>query len=222
MVSKTNGIVLNYIKYKETSIISKIYTKEFGLKSYLINGVRTKKGKFNISSFQPLSLLELVVYENKNSEIGRIKELKFDKIYFSNHHVQKKISICLFISEVLLKLITIQVPDKNQFNFVRNSLIELDKIEDNYENFHIIFLIKFSKYLGFEISNISDISNIKFESELVISFLSEIIISEYSSNIKSTSSVRNKALEIIIVYFREKTELNINFNSNRILKNIFN
>ena len=222
MVSKTNGIVLNYIKYKETSIISKIYTKEFGLKSYLINGIRTKKGKFNISSFQPLSLLELVVYENKNSQIGRIKELKFDKIYFTNHHVQKKISICLFISEVLLKLITFQVPDKNQFNFVRNSLIELDKIVDNYENFHIIFLIKFSKYLGFEISNISDFSDIKFENELVISFLSEIIISEYSSNIKSTSSVRNKALEIIIVYFREKTELNINFNSNRILKNIFN
>ena len=222
MVSKTNGIVLNYIKYKETSIISKIYTKEFGLKSYLINGIRTKKGKFNISSFQPLSLLELVVYENKNSQIGRIKELKFDKIYFTNHHVQKKISICLFISEVLLKLITFQVPDKNQFNFVRNSLIELDKIVDNYENFHIIFLIKFSKYLGFEISNISDFSNIKFENELVISFLSEIIISEYSSNIKSTSSVRNKALEIIIVYFREKTEININFNSNRILKNIFN
>ena len=222
MVSKTNGIVLNYIKYKETSIISKIYTKEFGLKSYLINGVRTKKGKFNISSFQPLSLLELVVYENKNSQIGRIKELKFDKIYFTNHHVQKKISICLFISEVLLKLITFQVPDKNQFNFVRNSLIELDKIVDNYENFHIIFLIKFSKYLGFEISNISDFSNIKFENELVISFLSDIIISEYSSNIKSTSTVRNKALEIIIVYFREKTELNVNFNSNRILKNIFN
>tara|TARA_B100000941_G_C28496504_1_gene551325 strand:- start:880 stop:1548 length:669 start_codon:yes stop_codon:yes gene_type:complete len=222
MVSKTNGIVLNYIKYKETSIISKIYTKEFGLKSYLINGIRTKKGKFNISSFQPLSLLELVVYENKNSQIGRIKELKFDKIYFTNHHVQKKISICLFISEVLLKLITFQVPDKNQFNFVRNSLIELDKIVDNYENFHIIFLIKFSKYLGFEISNISDFSNIKFENELVISFLSEIMISEYSSNIKSTSSVRNKALDIIIVYFREKTELNINFNSNRILKNIFN
>ena len=222
MVSKTNGIVLNYIKYKETSIISKIYTKEFGLKSYLINGIRTKKGKFNISSFQPLSLLELVVYENKNSQIGRIKELKFDKIYFTNHHVQKKISICLFISEVLLRLITFQVPDINQFNFVRNSLIELDKIVDNYENFHIIFLIKFSKYLGFEISNISDFSNIKFENELVISFLSEIIISEYSSNIKSTSSVRNKALEIIIVYFREKTELNINFNSNRILKNIFN
>ena len=222
MVSKTNGIVLNYIKYKETSIISKIYTKEFGLKSYLINGIRTKKGKFNISSFQPLSLLELVVYENKNSQIGRIKELKFDKIYFTNHHVQKKISICLFISEVLLKLITFQVPDKNQFNFVRNSLIELDKIVDNYENFHIIFLIKFSKYLGFEISNISDFSNIKFENELVISFLSEIIISEYSSNIKSTSSVRNKALEIIIVYFREKTELNMNLNSNHILKKIFN
>mgnify|MGYP001166913597 CR=1 FL=1 len=221
MISKTNGIVLNYIKYKETSIISKIYTKKFGLKSYMINGIRAKKGRFNISSFQSLSLLDLVVYENKNSEIGRIKELKFDKIYFTNHHVQKKISICLFISEVLLKLITFQVPDKNQFYFVRNSLIELDKIQDNYENFHIIFLIKFSKFLGFEISNISDFSNIKFENQPVISFLSDIINSEYSSNIKSTSFIRNKALEIIIVYFRQKTELNINLNSNRILKKIF-
>ena len=87
MVSKTNGIVLNYIKYKETSIISKIYTKKFGLKSCIINGIRSKKGRFTLSSFKTLSLLDLVVYENKNSEIGRIKELKFDKIYFTNHAV---------------------------------------------------------------------------------------------------------------------------------------
>jgi len=222
MVSKTNGIVLNYIKYKETSIISKIYTEKFGLKSYRVNGIRSKKGRFNISSFQSLSLIDLVVYENKNSEIGRIKELKFDTIYFTNHHFQKKISICLFLSEVLLKLITFQVPDRNQFSFLRNSLIEFDKMKDNYENFHLIFLIKFSKFLGFEISDISDFSNIKSQSLLVTNFLSDIINSEYSSNVKSTSSIRNKALEIIIVYFREKTELNMNLNSNHILKKIFN
>ena len=222
MVSKTNGIVLNYIKYKETSIISKIYTKNFGLKSYIINGIRSKKGRFNISSFQSLSLLDLVVYENKNSEIGRIKELKFDRIYFTNHHIQTKISICLFLSEVLLKLITFQVPDSNQFSFIRNSLIEFDKMENNYENFHLIFLVKFSKFLGFEISSISDFSNIGSQRSSIINFLSDIINSEYSSNVKSTSSIRNKALEIIIVYFREKTELNMNLNSNYILKKIFN
>ena len=95
-------------------------------------------------------------------------------------------------------------------------------MKDNYENFHLIFLIKFSKFLGFEISDISDFSNIKSQSLPVTNFLSGIINSEYSSNVKSTSSIRNKALEIIIVYFREKTELNMNLNSNHILKKIFN
>ena len=95
-------------------------------------------------------------------------------------------------------------------------------MKDNYENFHLIFLIKFSKFLGFEISDISDFSNIKSQSLPVTNFLSDIINSEYSSNVKSTSSIRNKALEIIIVYFREKTELNMNLNSNHILKKIFN
>ena len=39
MITKTKGIVLNYIKYGDTSIICKIYTKLFGVQSYIINGI---------------------------------------------------------------------------------------------------------------------------------------------------------------------------------------
>ena len=60
------GIVLNYIKYGDTSIICKIYTEQYGLQSYIINGVRNSKSK-NIGLFQPLNILDMVVYYKKNS-----------------------------------------------------------------------------------------------------------------------------------------------------------
>ena len=44
MYSKTKGIVLNSIKYGESSIICRIYTAKLGLQSYLVNGVRKKEG----------------------------------------------------------------------------------------------------------------------------------------------------------------------------------
>lgn len=221
MLSKTKGIVLSFIKFKETSIISKIYTEKLGLQSYIINRVRIKNSKFKISFFQPLSLLDLVVYTNKKNKLGRLNEVNFDHIYLTNHQHQKKISICLFLSEILLKMINFQKYDFNTFMFIRKSLIEFDNMKKNYENFHLQFLIKFSKFLGFEVSDISNFSNTHLQKKEVIVFLNQIIISDYSYHIKTTSLTRNKTLEIIIDYFREKTEMKINLNSISVLNKIF-
>ena len=45
MTEKTRGLVLSFIKYKETSIICKIFTESFGVQSYIINGIRNSKSK---------------------------------------------------------------------------------------------------------------------------------------------------------------------------------
>ena len=56
MLVSTEAISLNYVKYSETSIIVKCFTKSDGLKSYLLKGIRTsKKKKINIGFFQPLT-----------------------------------------------------------------------------------------------------------------------------------------------------------------------
>ena len=77
MLQKTRGLVLSHIRYQETSIIVKIYTEELGLQSYIVNSVRTKSSKTNkIALFQPLTLLDLVVYYNEKKSINRISEQK--------------------------------------------------------------------------------------------------------------------------------------------------
>ena len=47
MLVSTEAISLNYVKYSETSIIVKCFTKSDGLKSYLLKGIRTSKKKKN-------------------------------------------------------------------------------------------------------------------------------------------------------------------------------
>ena len=60
-LAKTNGIVLHQIKYGDSSIIVRIYTEEFGMQSYLIRGVKSKKSKIKSNLFQVGNILDMVV-----------------------------------------------------------------------------------------------------------------------------------------------------------------
>ena len=152
MIIKTKGIVLSYIKYGETSIICKIFTETSSIQTFIINGIRKSKSK-NIALYQPLTILDLVIYHKESSGIQRIKEAKLDVIYNTLHLDVKKISICYYISEFLSKILKSSEINEYQFNFIQDSLIVFDNIEGNYFNFHIQFFLKLTKYYGIDIDN---------------------------------------------------------------------
>ena len=83
MLHRTRGIVLSYIKYKETSIIVRIFTEAFGMQSYIVNSVRSAKSRGKMALYQPLSLLDLVVYHKSGKDLQRISETKFSYAYSS-------------------------------------------------------------------------------------------------------------------------------------------
>ena len=220
MISKTSGIVLNYIKYGETSIICKIYTKKFGLQSYIINGIRNSKSK-NIGLFQPLNILDLVVYYKKNSGLQRIKESKLDYAYMSLHLNIRKISVCFFLSEFLSKIFLNDDDQKDKFNFIRDSLTIFDRLKENYSNFHIQFLIKLSKFYDIDIGNSSHLTG-KDDKDEINLFIEKCINNAYEVNIKSNNILRNNVINLIIEHYSRNLDVNINLNSTNILKDIFN
>ena len=75
MLIKTRGIVFRSLKYGETSLIVDIFTEERGLRSYLINGVRSKRGKVKASLLQIMSLVEIVAYDKHERGLNRVKEI---------------------------------------------------------------------------------------------------------------------------------------------------
>ena len=148
MLEKTRGIVLRYFKYQESSIIVHIFTEKLGLQSYIVNSVR-RKASNKIALFQPLTLLDLVVYHSEKKQIQRIKELRCYYAYEKIPWDIGKSAILIFLSEILSKVIKEGSESDGLFDFINDSLITLDKMRVKTENFHLIFLIKLSRYFGF-------------------------------------------------------------------------
>lgn len=148
MLHKTKGICINFLKYKETSIIAKIYTQEFGLQSYLVNSVRTQKPKFSVAFFQPLTLLDMVVYhKTAKNTLRRIAEVRCSQPYKAIPFDIKKSSLVVFLSEILLKVLQEDEKNEELFEFLEQSFLLLDKLEQ-IENFVLIFLVHLLENLG--------------------------------------------------------------------------
>lgn len=148
-LEKTSGIILHTTKYSETSLIVKIITPDFGVQSYIVNGVRGKKSKFKAPVFQPLTLVDMVVSNTDKAKLQRISEINIHYPYNDIPYNIIKSSIALFLNEVLYKAIKEQHSDENLFEFLKNSLQLLDLNHHNCSNFHVFFMVQLSRYLGF-------------------------------------------------------------------------
>src|SRR5271170_477389 len=105
MLHKTRGIVFKATDYGDTSIIVQVFTEKFGLQSYIINGAKKTKAKISRNMFQPLHLLDIVVYYKNTGNMQRIKEAKNAPVLHSIPYDVIKSSLAIFLNEVLYKAV---------------------------------------------------------------------------------------------------------------------
>ena len=206
MLHKTRGIVFRFTKYGETSIIVTIFTELFGLQSYIVNGVRSKWAKGQIALYQPLMLLDLVVYHKENANILRIKEVKCFHQYASLLTDIRKSAQALFLNEIINKAVKEQSHAQDICSFLFDSFEVLDRLTSNYENFHLIFLIKLSRFLGFGphhahellIGRVLDVNE-----ELI---LQKMLQADYAEVIPITNSQRRNILDLVLRFYADHVE----------------
>lgn len=206
MLHKTRGIVFRFTKYGDSSIIVTIFTELFGLQTYIVNGVRSKSAKGKIALFQPLTLLDLIVYYKENANIKRIKEVRCVHQYQTLQTDIRKSSIGLFLNEILNKTVKEESHAAELFEFVFSSLIFLDEQKDNYENFHLLFLIKLSRFLGFGAHHIDEVTSGRLADKEEEKLLKVLIDSDYGDTVDISNSHRRTILEILIRYYTTHVE----------------
>lgn len=172
-LEKTRAIVLSQTRFRETSLIVRVYTENFGLRSCIMNGVRTAnpKAKFKAALFQPLSLLELVLYYKENANIQRISEAK---IAFPIHSIlldTRKTMIVTFLQEILIKTLHEENPNPELFDFLFHSITTLECLEQHAENFHLQFLFQLAGFLGFQPACAEDMYEELFDHQILIKSL---------------------------------------------------
>ncbi len=149
MLHKVKGIVLKTTNYSETSVIVQVLTDKFGMQSYLINGVKKPKAKIKMNMLQSLHLLDMVVYHKANTNIQRISELRQTPVFKTIPYDIVKTSIVIFLNEVLYKSIRQQSADESLFDYLFNAIAWFDEVEVINPNFHLSFLLKLTRFLGF-------------------------------------------------------------------------
>jgi len=151
MLYKSKGIVFRNIKYGETSLIMDIYTEEKGLRSFIVNGVRSSRAKSKASLYQVMHILQILAYEKDSNKLSRIKEANNAYIYrqLPFHIVRSNLGI--FIIDLARNTIKEKEANPELFNFLHSWLVFVDQAESSVLKFiPLVFAMNLSSYLGFE------------------------------------------------------------------------
>lgn len=149
MLLKTNGVVLQSIKYGENSLISKVLSKEKGIITLLSNKTKSKKNKQG-NFFQPLSAIQFVCYLSSKSNIHRVKELAYNnEIPLSPESITVN-AIRFFLAEFLSNVIKEEEQNVNLYLFVEDKLKDLNSTPSVMPTFHVSFLIDLMEILGIQ------------------------------------------------------------------------
>jgi len=149
MLHKTRGIVFKTTNYSESSVVVQIFTEKFGIQSYLINGVKKPRAKIGMNILQPLHLLDMVVYHKAAGNIQRAAEIRQTPVFLTIPYDIVKSSLVMFLNEVLYRSIKQQTADEILFEFLFHAIEILDRMEKGVLNFHLYFLLRLTRFLGF-------------------------------------------------------------------------
>lgn len=222
MIKKTQGIVLSHIPFKETSIIARIYTRDFGYQAYIVNSIRSARSKQGLGFFQPFTQLDLVVYMKENRDLHRLSE--YHSIGLVSNHSLIKQTVLLFLAEVVEKLLRNDHSENTElFDFVRSSL-DTYYSHESLPNFHLQFLLHMTPYLGLSAISGSELfENMNRVSghQEIESFIEQLIHADLKDNIDASGDLRRRALDSLIQYFQHHLDGFGRIHSLKVLSQIF-
>lgn len=144
------GIVLQSIRYGDTSLIVKVFTRSLGLRSYMVKGAFNHNAKSRAALFQNLHLINYVETGKPNkSTLGYIKDVQLSTVYQSIPFEMHKSAILMYVSELLSKTLTEQEQNEPLYDFIERSLLWLDLVHQDYANFPLFFTLELTRHLGF-------------------------------------------------------------------------
>lgn len=148
MYTRSKIIILSTIKYADADLIVKCFSKELGKLSFLVKGARRSgKKKTGMSYFLPFNILWATFQYRENKNLLYFKEINIDLPLTHIHQDIRKSSIVFLLTEVVENAIQEEEVNENMFSYLENAIYWLDTHEST-QNFHIAFLVGFSRYLG--------------------------------------------------------------------------
>ena len=154
MIRKTEAIVLNTRKFGDSSLICSMYTRRYGRQNYLIKGYRSTKSRKRHSYFQPMSIIEAVFYYKETRDLQLITETHNRYFFRSLQTDPIKITLVMVVAEVFYLSVREEEQNVPLFEFLRETLVDLDTSPSRLIHRFIYYLVHLTRYLGFFPDNV--------------------------------------------------------------------
>lgn len=99
--------------------------------------------------FQPLTFLEIEVDVRPNVQLQKLSDVRLAMPFFSIPFHPHKLAISLFMAEFLYYALRSEQRNELLYDYLESSILWLDGQEGRFANFHLVFLMRLSRFLGF-------------------------------------------------------------------------
>lgn len=149
MLHKTRGLVINTINYNDKYMLVQIFTESFGRITYMVSKAKSRNSKVPKSLFSPLAVLDLEVEHQASRDIQRIREARAEAYLYGVMGDMGKTSMAFFLSEFLSRVLKDTSDSRLLYSFLEQSVQVLDMTDKSIANYHLVFMLKLSHFLGF-------------------------------------------------------------------------
>ncbi len=148
MLQTFQGVVLGMVKYTDRMNIAQVYTAQLGTASFLVPLQRSRTSAVRQVLFQPLSLVEFEADVRPTASLHRIKEARALHVMQSLPYHPYKSAIALFLAEFLRYVLRQEDVNAPLFAYLLHSIRWLDACTERFSNFHLVFLMRLSRFVG--------------------------------------------------------------------------
>lgn len=148
MTEKKRCIILKTVKYGDNNLIVDMLTPDSGRVSAAWRMPRGK-GKTGRNVLQPLSICDVMLEQPRQSRLPIIKESHIAVPYTSLNIDPVKMSVAFFIAEFLSQVTRTEQQDAGFYDFIEKTLLWYDLADSGTANFHLMFLVRALRFLGF-------------------------------------------------------------------------
>jgi len=115
----------------------------------MLKGLSGKKNRHKLTMLNALSLIDAEIEYKNNRSMQSLRNFVLAPMYMEIPFMTQKSVIALFLAEVLNKSIREEESNYYLFDFIKTHLIALDHLSVGIANFHLYFLVKLTRFLGF-------------------------------------------------------------------------
>ena len=149
MLVNTNAIVLRSVKYSDRGLIVHLLTQQGNRVGASVRLSASRRGGLRKQLFAPLNVLSVTFDNRPSKQLVAIREASLALSYASVHTDMVKMSIMMFLSEFLESATRGERDNPLLYSYISQSLEWIDAATGPVANFHLVMMIRLTRFIGF-------------------------------------------------------------------------